>query len=317
MKYPRAVLALMLVLALAVAGCGAPASSRTAEPTPSPSVTAAVSNPLVAASAASLLAMGLPLAAPASATNVVRYIINENVAELFFDYNSVTYSYRASSAVADAARLAGLSEELPAYGELSVDVNSDTLVSTVDIYLPESGGALGTWQIGDAAFTLYTIYRVSAEAMGELCLALISAFADAVYSAEQGAITLQDLIDELGIYIDAPSGAVSVSRSIYEQSVARVNFTYEECSFVFSAQSYPGVPSMGEFLHTEQVEVQSAWGLDTMQLSYNDGADAAISWSHDNVNYCLYCKSKISTASLCALALQLAGEAHARTEPAA
>ncbi|MEG1548266.1 MAG: hypothetical protein RR232_06890 [Clostridia bacterium] len=296
---------LMLLCSCAVAQPhGTP--DKTPEPTIAP-------NPMVEADAASLSAMGLPLSAPSGATHVARRIIEGNIAELAFSLNGSNYVYRASN---ELYNISGKEGEIKKKATFSLNLDSVDYSLTIDVFAVRSGGMLAIWSFPPASFTLYCTADTDPDGFGSLASYLADTFH---YNTHEGGtsalgnVSPADFIELFGIYIDAPAGASDIGYRIYDDSMALVDFTYEERIYELRAQKYPGVPAVSvDFEQSETIDVQSNWFIGDMTLKYTQDKDGAMIWGTEGVNYCLYVKNGVDPDKLPALALQLAIEIHRR-----
>lgn len=152
MKKQWMALALLLAAAMLLSACSVMIPTRR-EREPE-EVT--LPNPVVeVADAAALAALGFPIDAPSAATDVTYAVIDEKIAQVNFRYNGHDYCYRT----------AGLAEENihGIYGSFNAKVKSFAFSSLEynagsEIYTLADGaeGAVASWKMQDAQFTLYT-----------------------------------------------------------------------------------------------------------------------------------------------------------------
>ena len=307
MKRLTPLLCLLLAVFLPVMGC-APAVPAAAEDTPAP--TASVPNPVIATDADGLSQAGLPIAPPEDAENIAYSMIDGEIAQIQFAYNGLNYIYRASRTLTD---ISGVYEQ---FKDEALTVHSDyeDFGLTVTVRSIVGGGELGNWTSDGVSFSLYVRSAIGAEEHAALCTILGEQAHYAITgSGIEAEVTAQYLVDTLTLYIDAPSGAENVSYSIYDDSIARVEFDHDGSTYEFRAARHPSLIALpSEFLRTEEVDVESGFLKGTMTLRFNDGADAAACWTIDSVSYQLYTLHCADTGALLTLAMRLATDANAR-----
>ena len=169
------ILPALLAAALLLAACGV------AQETPGVSLPNPVQE---VASYADFAPLELFLDAPAAAENVRYSIVAEEIAQVRFSFDGSAYCCRASYLSEDISGMHAKfdAEERGVCAE-STNGSVEIRIRTVD---GGKAGALATWQLGAAQFTLSTTEAVTADEMQNLALMLAS---DAMpyYAAQTGA----------------------------------------------------------------------------------------------------------------------------------
>ncbi len=147
----------VLIIFLLLFGCSGEPLSNTNLP-----------NPIVDADAAGLAALGLPIDAPQNAQNISYSIISNQIAQVFFTADGVSYNYRAAKSEED---ISGVYETFEDVHDVLIDGDGWTAAITVKM-VKEADGGLAAWRFGDTSFSLFTSDPVSAEALSHTAMAL-------------------------------------------------------------------------------------------------------------------------------------------------
>lgn len=302
MRYLACVTALLLLI-MTLAGCtGAPTAAAAETPAP-----VTLPNPVTVTDLDGLAEMGLPLEPPEDATNISCSIVSDEIAQLQFELSGHEYVYRASRTETD---IAGVYERF-LDEELSVECDYDDFSLSITVKSIAGGGELGSWTSDGVTFTLYVRSASGTQEHAELCAKLGEAAHYAITgSGIEPEVTAQYLRDTFSIYADAPEGSTDVSYSIYDESIAKIDFTYEGVRYELTAAIHPKVAATAAtFLRYETAEVATDDFSGEMTLRYNDLADAAVLWSMDKLSCCLYTTQYSSTDKMMSLALRIAMDA--------
>lgn len=130
-------------------------------------------NPIVeVAGSADFTPLGVALAAPGDAENVVYSIIAETTAQIQFSLNSRAYTYRAAKTADD---ISGVYDPLDAAVSFDLPLGDETVSIHVSTISGGDGGALATWSYGGTSYSLYTPDKTDADSVGTLALSLAAA----------------------------------------------------------------------------------------------------------------------------------------------
>ncbi len=111
-----------------------------------------------------LSALGIPMAEPEDAEDMVYYIIGGNTAEIRFVWEETSFAFRGAAGSVDP----GVEEDWGAEAsEIRLEYEGGELVLTC--HQAENGARLATWTSGDFAYSLYTQGTLEQEDWEELC----------------------------------------------------------------------------------------------------------------------------------------------------
>ena len=175
-RAPRRLLPLAAAIALstaALAGCsggGTVDATATAQASTStePETTTAAALPNPMREVTDVLAfetLGVHMVAPAKGENVRFFIINDEVADMEFQLDGVSYTWRASNTAAD---FAGIFERFREGSDITVAYDAPDASSEAVIRTTESGGRLSQWKWGKTNYTLHTASEVDDSAITDI-----------------------------------------------------------------------------------------------------------------------------------------------------
>ncbi len=158
--------------AAAVTGCSGgkteetAATEQTVTQAQTETATAALPNPMREVSdVLAFEVLGVHMVAPAKGENVKYFIINDEVADIQFDLDGVSYTWRASNTAED---FAGIFERFKEGTDLTITYDAPDASSEAVIRTTESGGRLAGWKWGGTNYTLHTSSEISDEAITEV-----------------------------------------------------------------------------------------------------------------------------------------------------
>lgn len=167
---------LALMLTAMLSGC---------KPATEPEPQVGLPNPIVEIEDASDFGKtGVSIDAPEGATDIRYSIISDQLAQVDFTLDGVTYTYRAAITENEDEDISGVYETFDEESAISVD-GLDWYAIIVVKTMKDGNGALASWQYLPAQFTLYTADSVDAETITNLATVL----AEKAYRSQQAAAT--------------------------------------------------------------------------------------------------------------------------------
>lgn len=164
--------AVIALTAAAVTGCSGGKTLETTAPAettvqaPPETTTAALPNPMQEVTdVLAFETLGVHMVAPAKGENVKYFIINGEVADIQFDLDGVSYTWRASNTADD---FAGIFERFKEGAEITITYDAPDASSDAVIRTTESGGRLAQWKWGDTNYTLHTAAETDDDTITEV-----------------------------------------------------------------------------------------------------------------------------------------------------
>lgn len=117
--------------------------------------------------------VGAYIEVPAGAENTKYYIIDDEIAEIRFDFNGASYIYRSSNQTEDVADLGVKFDK-----EQSRTVEAGKNGTAAEVRVDENGGQLAQWQYGENYYSLYTDGQAEDTVFDSLCRELLEDSAD-------------------------------------------------------------------------------------------------------------------------------------------
>ena len=136
---------------------------------PAPAESLSLPNPVVDVDDAYAFdALSLPIDAPHNAQDARYSIISNEIAQVLFALDGISYTYRAAHTTED---ISGVYESFDEPVAVLVDADGWTAAITVKT-VKGGNGALATWQLDDTGFSLYTSDIIIADTMSHVAMAL-------------------------------------------------------------------------------------------------------------------------------------------------